>query len=561
MKVKTKGFLTGTVFAVLTVLLALVIIFVPKGETTASAATQTQSVVFNYNYHINDSQNILSENNVEKTQKIRSSDDGKKCEVSFQLNTDIVLNSDNSIWVNNVGLKSLIIRALSNFNIVGFEVKNGFGESIYLSSSNLCVVTLDEGEYIITYKGSSNWWEIVGEQKVIKSANIECVINIFVDTTPPIIESSLNSFEVDTNTSFIVMAKDVNKSKLYYKKPNMTTFLCAESALLNISENSIEGKYYFYAIDALNNRTVTHWINLKDTVIDYIMIKSDHDNSICFSWEGDALKATIDGETYEKSTWIKTEGNHTFRLFNDSGKEILYDFNINHYYESKEYIAPTCATEGKSVKLCIQCDMLYEENIPATGHQYVITSIPATCTEKEHIIFNCNICEFKIEKDGEYPTGHNYNNEIVTAPTCIEDGIRRSTCESCGHTFDTKIVANGHSYTIKETTSANGKTTRTYACTTCGYSYSQELGDQFEEVTNYIEYLFVQYAPYMWWVLLASTGIWSILIGVMIAIAQKNEDKEKARKMLINYVIGLVVIAIIVVACPFLIRGIAALVT
>ena len=65
----------------------------------------------------------------------------------------------------------------------------------------------------------------------------------------------------------------------------------------------------------------------------------------------------------------------------------------------------------------------------------------------------------------------------------------------------------------------------------------------------------------MWWVLLASAGIWSIAIGVMIAIAQKHEDKEKAKKMLINYVIGLIVIAVIVVACPYLIRGIAALIT
>ena len=121
--------------------------------------------------------------------------------------------------------------------------------------------------------------------------------------------------------------------------------------------------------------------------------------------------------------------------------------------------------------------------------------------------------------------------------------------------------SNGHNYEIIETVSNKGITTRNYTCTVCGYSYKQELGDQFEEVTNYIEYLFEQYVPYMWWVLLAAAGIWSIVIGVMIAIAQKNEDKEKARKMLINYVIGLVVIAIIVVACPFLIRGIAALVT
>ena len=65
----------------------------------------------------------------------------------------------------------------------------------------------------------------------------------------------------------------------------------------------------------------------------------------------------------------------------------------------------------------------------------------------------------------------------------------------------------------------------------------------------------------MWWVLLAAAGVWSIVMGVFFAIAQKNEDKEKSKKMIINYAIGLVVIAVIVVACPYLIRGIAALVT
>ena len=42
-------------------------------------------------------------------------------------------------------------------------------------------------------------------------------------------------------------------------------------------------------------------------------------------------------------------------------------------------------------------------------------------------------------------------------------------------------------------------------------------------------------------------------MGVFFAIAQKNEDKEKARKMIKNYVIGLVVIFAILVACPYLV--------
>ncbi len=57
-----------------------------------------------------------------------------------------------------------------------------------------------------------------------------------------------------------------------------------------------------------------------------------------------------------------------------------------------------------------------------------------------------------------------------------------------------------------------------------------------------------------------TAGVWSIVMGIFFAIAQKNEDKEKARKMIKNYVIGLVVIFAILVACPYLVKGIAALI-
>jgi hypothetical protein len=34
----------------------------------------------------------------------------------------------------------------------------------------------------------------------------------------------------------------------------------------------------------------------------------------------------------------------------------------------------------------------------------------------------------------------------------------------------------------------------------------------------------------------ATAGVWSIAMGVAIIIAHKNEDKAKAKKMLVNYV-------------------------
>lgn len=190
------------------------------------------------------------------------------------------------------------------------------------------------------------------------------------------------------------------------------------------------------------------------------------------------------------------------------------------------------------------------------------TTKEATCTEYGMTIYTCQICgDSHSDVNGVYPTGHNYSNFIVKAATCTQDGERRYVCDKCGDEYTEVIPAMGHNYAITDSSSENGITTRVYTCTLCGDSYTQELGDQYEEVSSYIEELFEQYRPYMWWVLLATAGIWSIVMGVFFAIAQKNEDKEKAKKMIVNYFVGLVVIFAILVACPYLIRGIAALIT
>lgn len=225
--------------------------------------------------------------------------------------------------------------------------------------------------------------------------------------------------------------------------------------------------------------------------------------------------------------------------------------------------AATCTEGGYTLHECTRCGDSYKDNVSQpNGHNFVVSHVLPTCTEYGKTRYECQVCDYcYADNDGTYPTGHSYTISVIKEPTCTEEGLRRSCCENCGHTYDMTITSNGHEYEITDVESAHGRTTRTYTCKICEEKYRQELGNQYEEVSNYVEYLFKQYEPYMWWVLLATAGVWSIVIGVMIAIAQKHEDKEKAKKMLVNYIIGLVVIAVIVVACPYLVRGIAALIT
>lgn len=418
------------------------------------------------------------------------------------------------------------------------------------------------------------------------------------DDTPPVLTCVGASFGSNTNKGFTVKAEDNSGSVTLYRKVNDGGWT-ASGKSYTVSNMADDATYYFYATDGnYGNRTSELWVQL-GAELSGEFIKSDADNSVYFTWDRPSWTATLDDKPYTKGAWIREEGEHTIKL-SSATKSAVYPYTIDHFYveslekptcthggyvrydcvqcgssytdysieETGHYyvastVAPTCTNGGYTVYTCTRCGDSYTDNYThPLGHNYESTYMPASCTEYGKTVFTCQVCGSSYsETDGTLPTGHNYTNEVITAPTCTTDGLRRSTCEICGDVFDTKITANGHNYTITESSSKNGNTTRTYTCTVCGHSYTQELGDQYEEVTNYVEYLFEQYEPYMWWVLLASAGVWSIVIGVMIAIAQKNEDKEKAIKMLINYIIGLVVIAVIVVACPYLIRGIAALVT
>ena len=235
---------------------------------------------------------------------------------------------------------------------------------------------------------------------------------------------------------------------------------------------------------------------------------------------------------------------------------------LGHAYVSHT-IAASCEDGGYTEHICSRCGDKYTDNYTQPqGHNFISTTMAATCTQAAGTAYTCQVCGYeRIESSGEYPAGHSYTSSVITPATCTAEGERLYRCDKCGDEYTAVIPATGHNYAISDTVTQNGVTTRTYTCTLCGDIYTQELGEQYEEVSSYVEYLFEQYQPYMWWVLLATAGIWSIVMGVFFAIAQKNEDKEKARKMIVNYIVGLVIIFVILVACPFLVSGIAALVT
>lgn len=314
----------------------------------------------------------------------------------------------------------------------------------------------------------------------------------------------------------------------------------------------------------------TIMINAVSKFTNHHFVVSDMQGSILMSSDDNEIKVTLEKCKYFVtytgiSTWDeeldpsiihrKAQVDCSFYLYLD--QDIA-----SHDYILTEFPA-TCTEEGYSLYECSVCGDKYKDNIiPALGHQFVYSTVNPTCTSEGKSVATCENCGFVQEfSNGSLPRGHSFTSVVVRAASCTDTGQRHFVCDQCGFEYDELIQAKGHSYSITKVSQSDGKTTRTYTCSVCGDSYTQELGNQYEQVTNYVEYLFQQYSPYMYWVLLATAGLWSIAIGVAIIIATKNDDKAKAKKMLVNYIIGLVIIFAIVVACPYLVRGIAAFVT
>lgn len=425
-------------------------------------------------------------------------------------------------------------------------------------NSNMYSSTTDTKYSVEPTASNSGWWQFYAIDSLGQKSE---TVKVYMDCKPPQMNlANKMSFGTTVGDEITVTASDeISTAKLYVKFESEEWFSSGNTYTIPNTERN--GRYYFYAEDGNGNRSETTWIVLSTEDPTGSLIKSDTDNSMSFVWNNEYWSATLDGANYTEGRLISNEGQHEIVLSNNAYKTKRYTFKIEHYFKVVSQTAATCSENGVATYECSHCGDRYEETQYTSGHKFNITSTPSSCTESEQIVYTCSLCGERYETEGNYPTGHNYNSTITREPTCTADGERLVKCENCDASYKEVITANGHNYQISDTSTKNGKTTRIYKCVDCGDSYKQELGDQYEEVANYVEYLFEQYSPYMWWVLLASAGIWSIVIGVMTAIAQKNEDKEKAKKMLVNYVMGLVVIAVIVVACPFLIRGIAALIS
>lgn len=441
---------------------------------------------------------------------------------------------------------------------------------------------LPEGDYSFTYTG-------VYTQTSKKVITFTYDFSFKINQTPPIyilksgenVITTLNSF---VNETITYSARSDILNGIYVKRPEAPNYDFYNESIVIITDSSVNGEYCFYADTVAGEvtPTVSVWLdtippngiiyvdgesmgNESSTIKSFNYIATDNGSGIDYVQY--KTPKSINWEMYISGTVIPNtspSGRYDFKAVDKSGNVS----NISTVYLSvpehsfyTETIFPTCTEGGCTRYICSDCEYYYDVDIlPPKGHEFISTIINPTCTKRGETLQVCTTCKYEQIIDILYPSGHSYDSYILKSATCVLEGKRRYVCEFCGDQYDVVINVLGHNYIISDIIQENEITKRVFTCSLCGDSYTQDLGNQYEKVTSYVEYLFNVYSPYMIWVFLATAGVWSIVLGVMIIIAHKNEDKEKAKKMLINYGIGLIVIFCILIACPYLIKGIASLI-
>lgn len=296
---------------------------------------------------------------------------------------------------------------------IGYSLNFVIGDDCFYyksPSANIYSSTTETFFFVEACESNTGIWSFYAIDVV---GNKSETVTVYLDCKPPQISlANKMKFGTTVGDDIIVSAfDDIGPAKLYIKFESEEWFSSENN--YTISKTERNGKYYFYAEDGNGNRTDINWIILSTEDPVGNLIKSDTDNSRYFFWNNEYWSATLDGEVYLEGTLISNEGQHEIILSNNAFKTKSYSFVIEHCYKIVEKREATCFENGIVRYECSQCKNSYEEVDYTSGHNYIISTIPPTCTEYENITYTCNLCGKKYEKKGNYPTGHSYLETVI----------------------------------------------------------------------------------------------------------------------------------------------------
>ena len=344
-------------------------------------------------------------------------------------------------------------------------------------------------------------------------------------------------------------------SYMEYKTPSSIYFQIYEGQI--ISNSSEGGIYEFRCIDNTGNISEISKINLYKVNSIVKIMRVPNSNKVYLTWDEDDYIVTINDNNYNKNEILSIEGTYDVKIENEIGNISYLSFEISCYYEFIKIVDANCLEDGYTLYKCISCNKEQKTNIKTNGtHIYEIKNLPPTCINSGGVLHYCIICNENFLTNIIPKLNHNFNTFISISPSCIETGERTYHCEVCGYIKRESINMLSHEFILLEEIKENNEITRYNSCINCQTIIVEKISLESNTIINTINKTIDSYSKYIIMILSITSCIWSLFIGIKIVIISKKEESINVRKMIKNYIIGLIAIFIILLAIPYLIKGI-----
>ncbi|MBP3412660.1 MAG: hypothetical protein J6K89_05310, partial [Oscillospiraceae bacterium] len=254
-------------------------------------------------------------------------------------------------------------------------------------------------------------------------------------------------------------------------KPDVVPFTIGASGTYIIAAN-VKGTYY-----AMSNVFPTNSNKINGTIIsitdDFVDEAFATDYAVTLNYDSIANTYTIESNgsylKYPSSTnltasstpysWTITQGeNGSWRILSQTSNRALI-FRANGYSLFGGYYLPN-ANAGNSEYFDMEIIPVgtsgTDSPVPGCPHENTTQAmVPASCETEGRLTLTCDDCGAVINDQILPASGHSWvEGELITAPTCVKEGVRAYSCSSCGASKTEVVAALGHQWNDGELTTA-----------------------------------------------------------------------------------------------------------
>ena len=238
----------------------------------------------------------------------------------------------------------------------------------------------------------------------------------------------------DTTTAINSYTETVNGYTLTLNSPAKVYKDCLDAkgnGSLKLGSSSAAGSFSFTVPDEIT-KVIIHVAGYKDNTAKVKVNGGETQTISTLSDNGEYTAIEVDTSVNKTVSFTTVSGGYRAMI-----NSIVFSKEGGVHTNTEEIddaVAATCTEPGKTAgSHCPVCGtvLVAQEVVPA-GHAWN----DATCTAPK----TCSVCE---ATEGE-ALGHDYEEEITTAATCTEDGVKTYTCVRGDHTYTEPIGALGH---------------------------------------------------------------------------------------------------------------------